>query len=121
MLMRQHHFHYGMARSVIIILLFMGGVYVLTLYVPSVKFFIADRLGISPAVLGASTKTASPQEQFKKDIVNNFNTIKKQPISLEDILGTLSRTKLMLEDGESMIRYVQDKAKDIKIPHAPKL
>jgi hypothetical protein len=121
MLMRQHHFHYGLARSILVVLLLIGAVYVLTLYVPSFKFFIASRLGVESKVLGVSTESKNPQAQFKEDIVNNFNTIKKQPIKLEDVINTLSRSKLMLKDGEGIVKFLQDQAKTIKIPHAPKL
>jgi hypothetical protein len=121
MLMRTHHFHYGMARSIIVVLLLVGGVYVLTLYVPSVKLFIADRMGVSPAVLGVTTQKTNPQKQFQTDMINNFNAIKKQPISLDQIINTVSRTKLMVNDGKDILEYLQAQAKTIKIPHAPKL
>lgn len=121
MLLREHHFHYGLARSIIILFLLLGGVYILTLYIPSLKVFIAGWLGVPPEVLGASTKRVDPQEQFKKDMLHNFNVIKKQPIRLEDILKTASRAKLMIEDGEGMLKYLQEKSKDLDIPHVPKL
>ncbi len=117
--MRHKHFHYGIARSIIIILLLLFGLYGLTLFSPGLKLFLAKQLGISPKVLGVTDEKKDPKEQLQSDITTQVETIKKQEFKLEDITNTLSRSRKIPSDLWEMAQYALEQAKQIPLPKAP--
>lgn len=120
MLMRHKHFHYGIARSIIVILLLLLGLYGVTLYSPGLKLFLASQLGIPPKVLGVTDEKKDPKEQLKSDLTSQVDAIKKQEVKLEDVTDTLSRSKKIPSDLWDMATYALDQIKHIPLPKAPK-
>lgn len=121
--MRKHHFHYGMARSIIVILILVGILYVISMYSTTVKLIISQKLNIQPAVLGVKTENKDIGKQMQEEVVGGIDAIKNQKVNIQisDIMSTASKAQKIVEDGKGVASYLKSLLDTLPLKNIPTL